>query len=245
MKRWAGWMIVLTVSAGASRLWAQPPAATFEVASVRLTPPGGNGMTSISPPGSATFSAMHVNLPILISMAYGVDSDRVTGGPSWVGSQQYDVNAKAEGDRRLSYEELKAPLQKLLEERFQLVVKRQTKEGSGYALVVAKSGAKLKKTEGAPTHAYIFKGRLDLQNEPLDGLAGALSRPAGRPVVNETAIKDNYDIKLQYAPEGAVNSSLPSIFTALQEQLGLQLVPRKVPVEVVVIERVERVPADN
>ena len=69
--------------------------------------------------------------------------------------------------------------------------------------------------------------------------------PPGRPVVNETAIKDNYDIKLQYAPEGAVNSPLPSIFTALQEQLGLQLVPRKVSVEMVVIERVERVPADN
>ena len=125
------------------------------------------------------------------------------------------------------------------------MVKRQTKEGSGYVLVVAKSGAKLKPTEGGATHSYIFKGRLDLQNEPLDGLAGALSRPAGRPVVNETAIKDNYDIKLQYAPEGAVNSPLPSIFTALQEQLGLQLVPRKVPVEMVVIERVERVPADN
>jgi uncharacterized protein (TIGR03435 family) len=245
MNRCAGSMLVLMACASAPQLWAQPPVATFEIASVRMTPPGGNGLTSISPPGSATFSAMHVSLPILISIAYGVDSDRVTGGPSWVGSQQYDVNAKAEGDRRLSYEELKAPLQKLLEERFQLVVKRQTKEGPGYALVVAKSGSKLKRTEGGAAHSYILKGGLDLQNAPLDGFAGALSRPAGRPVVNETGIKDNYDIKLQYAPEGAVNSPLPSIFTALQEQLGLQLVPRKVPVEMVVIERVERVPADN
>ncbi len=221
------------------------PPASFEVASVRLSPPGGSGMTSISPPGSQTFTATNVRMEILISMAYGVDSDRVSGGPSWMGSQAYDVTAKAEGGARLSYQELGPPLQKLLEERFHLAVHRQTKEGSGYALVIAKGGPKLTETKGGAPHAYILKGGVNLQNSPIDGLAGTLSRPAGRSVVNETGIKGNYDITLEYAPEGAVDSAKPSLFTALQEQLGLQLVPRKVPIETVVIDRVDRVPTEN
>jgi len=223
---------------------AAPPSA-FEVASVRLIPPGRGGMISISPPGSPTFTATNINLEILIAMAYGVDSDNLLNAPSWLGSQQYDVTAKAEGNPRLTYEQLRAPLQKLLEERFQLAVHRQTKEGSGYALIAAKRGPKLLETKGEPPHAYILKGGLNLQNSSLDDLAGTLKKPAGRPVINETGIKGQYDIKLNYAPEGAANSELPSLFTALPEQLGLQLVPPKVPVATLVIDRVERVPAEN
>jgi uncharacterized protein (TIGR03435 family) len=219
--------------------------SVFEVASVRLIPPGKGGMISISPPDSPTFTARNINLEILIAMAYGVDSDNLLNAPSWLGSQQYDVTAKAEGNPRLTYQQLRAPLQKLLEERFQLAVHRQTKEGSGYALVAAKSGPKLLETKGEPPHSYILKSGLNLQNSSLDDLAGTLKKPAGRSVVNETGIKGKFDIKLSYAPEGAANSELPSLFTALQEQLGLQLVPRKAPIATLVIDRVERVPAEN
>jgi len=222
---------------------AAPPSA-FEVASVRMIPPGKEGLISISPPGSPTFTAT-INLENLIAMAYGVDSDNVLNAPSWLGWQQYDITAKAEGNPRLTYEQLKAPLQKLLEERFHLAAHRQTKEGSGYALVAAKSGPKLLETKGEAPHAYILKGGVHLQNSSLDDLAGTLKIPAGRPVVNETGIKGKFDIKLNYAPEGAANSELPSLFTALPEQLGLQLVPRKVPVATLVIDRVERVPTEN
>jgi uncharacterized protein (TIGR03435 family) len=68
----------------------------FEVASVKLSPPGGNRLTSISPPGAGTFTATNVSLAILIAMAFGLDSDRVSG-PGWVDSEQYDVSAKPEG----------------------------------------------------------------------------------------------------------------------------------------------------
>jgi uncharacterized protein (TIGR03435 family) len=233
--------------ATAPPLRAQPatPASAFEVASVRLIPPGKGGMISISPSGSPTFTATNINLEILIAMAYGVDSDNLLNAPSWLGSQQYDLTAKAEGSPRLTYEQLRAPLQKLLEERFQLAVHRQTKEGSGYALVAAKSGPKLQESKGDAPHAYILKGGLNLQNSSIDDLAGTLKRPAGRPVVNETGIKGRFDIKLDYVPEGAANSDRPSLFTALQEQLGLQLVTRKVPVEMLAIDRVERVPSEN
>jgi uncharacterized protein (TIGR03435 family) len=238
-------LFALTAATGL-QLYAQAPTppSSFEVASIRLIPPGRGGMISLSPPGTPTFTANNVNLEILIAMAYGVDSDNISG-PSWLGSQQYDVTAKAEGNPRLTYEQLRAPLQKLLEDRFQLAVHRQTKEGSGYALVAAKNGPKLQESKGDSPHVYIIKGGLRLQNSSLDGLAGSLTRPTGRPVVNETGIKGNFDINLDYAPEGAANSELPSLFTALQEQLGLQLVTRRVPIEMLVVDRVERVPSEN
>ncbi len=218
--------------------------AAFDVASVRVVPPGSGGMISISPPGSPGFTAANINMGILIAMAYGVDSDRITG-PGWLGSQQYDVSAKTETNTHLSYEQLRAPLQKLLEQRFQLAVHTDTKEGSGYALVVAKGGAKLTATKGGEPHSYILKTGIDIRNESLDGFVGALARPSGRPVVNETGMAGNYDISLAYAPEDAKDPSLPSIFTALQEQLGLQLVSRKVPVKTLIVDHIERIPTEN
>jgi uncharacterized protein (TIGR03435 family) len=177
-------------------------------------------------------------------MAYGVDSDLVAG-PSWLGSQQYDVSARTESNARLSYEQLKPLLRRLLKERFQLAVHTQTREASGYALVVAKGEARLSASKGGAAHSYILKGGIDIQNEPLSALAAALTRPAGRPVVDTTGITGNFDIRLSYAPEGAVDSPLPSLFTALQEQLGLKLVAQKVPVEGLVVDHVEKVPTEN
>lgn len=217
----------------------------FEVASVRLIPAGESGFTSISPSGSAVFMARNTTLPILISLAYGVDSDRITGGPSWLESQQYDVSAKWEGNAPLSYEQLRAPLQKLLAERFQLTVHRQTKERPGYALVIGKAGPSLPETKGGSPHAYLLKNGIDLQNASIDTLAGVLRGPAHANVVNETGIKGSYDIKLNFAPDGAPDSNLPTLFTALREKFDLQLVSRKSSVEMVVIDRVEKIPAEN
>ena len=76
-------------------------------------------------------------------------------------------------------------------------------------------------------------------------LASMLTRPVGRPVVDKTGITGNYDIALNFAPEGSTDSTLPSIFTALQEQLGLKLEPQKVPVEMLVIDHLEKVPSEN
>ena len=223
---------------------AQAP-DSFEVASVRLIPPGESGLTSISPAGSPSFMARNVTLQILISLAYGIDSDRVTGGPSWLESQQYDISAKWEGNAQLSYEQLRIPLQKLLAERFQVVIHQQMKEQSGYALVTAKNGPKLTETKGGSPHGYILKNAIDLQNGSMDTLAGILRRPARAPVVNETGLKGNYDIRINFAPDDAPNSNLPTLFTALREKLGLQLISRKSQVEMIVIDRVERVPAEN
>ncbi len=82
-------------------------------------------------------------------------------------------------------------------------------------------------------------------NLPLSAFATSLRSPAGRPVVDRTGIPGNYDFSLSYARDGDTDSSLPSFFTALQEQFGLKLEPAKAPLEIVVIDHVERVPTDN
>lgn len=93
--------------------------------------------------------------------------------------------------------------------------------------------------------AEILPNRLDAWGITIDGLAGILAGPAGAAVIDKTGLTGSYDITLKYAPESDPNSSLPSIFTAIQEQLGLKLEPAKVPVGYLVIDHVDRVPAEN
>lgn len=220
-------------------------AQAFEVASVKQTPPGRIGYTSISPSGAGTFTATNVALDVLISLAYGIDTDRLSGKQNWLVSEHYDVSAKPAGDRGLSYEELRPMLQQFLADRFKLVVHREVKDSQGYVLITAKDGPKLQATKGNPPRPMILKGGLRAENISIEVLAAMLKSPTGREVVDKTGIKGNFDIKLDYAPEGDTDSSLPSIFTALQEQLGLKLVPQKVPVESLVIDHVEKVPTEN
>jgi uncharacterized protein (TIGR03435 family) len=218
---------------------AQP---AFEVASIKRAPPG--GVFSISPSGAGTFTVRSISLEVLISWAFGMDSDRISGKQNWLSSDFYDVSAKPEGDRALSYEQLRPLLQQLLADRFKLSVHREMKDAPGYALVVAKDGSKLQPTTGNPSRPAILPGGLRADNISLQTLAGMLARPTGRPVVDKTGIAGNFDITLDYA-EGAADSSLPSVFTALQEQLGLRLVAQKVPIETLVIDHVERAPTEN
>ena len=179
-------------------------------------------------------------------MAFGVDDNQLVGAPNWFISERYDVTAKPEGDLSLTYEELAPRLQQLLAQRFKLAIHREMKDVQGYALVIAKGGPKLKQgTPGNSAGGAIFPGGLRNPNTSLDTFAAMLARPTGRPVVNKTGIAGNYDIDLRYAKDDAADSSLPSIFTALQEQLGLKLETQKVPVGMLVIDHVEKIPTEN
>ena len=219
---------------------------TFEVASVRLTPPGSTGNTYLSPPGSASFTATNVTLDVLIELAYGVDENQISKAPVWLGSQHYDVSVKPEGPGGLTYAQMKQPLQQLLEQRFALAVHRENKDVDGYALVIAKGGPKLKaSTDDSGRNKFILPNGIRFDHTVIATFAAALARPTGRPVVDKTGLSGNFDIDLKYAPEKAVDSSLPSIFTALQEQLGLKLEPAKVPFEMLVIDHVNRTPTEN
>jgi uncharacterized protein (TIGR03435 family) len=244
----ATFLIIATLAP--SRISAQPqatppPQLTFEVATVRPSPPN-HGYTSISPFGSERFTAANASLSYLIQLAYSIDArDQLSGAPDWLDSEFFDVNAKAADRAHLSYEQLQPFLQHLLQQRFHLVAHRETRNLPGYLLLVVPKGEpKLHITKGGAPYGYIFSGKLRLQNSDIDAFAGALVSPVGRPVVNKTGIQGNYDIKLDYA-EGVTDSPLPSIFTAIQEQLGLKLESQKVPVQMLVIDHIDKTPTEN
>jgi uncharacterized protein (TIGR03435 family) len=220
------------------------PSRSFEVASVRASQHG-CGMTSLSPWGGARFSVKNATMQLLLGIAFDVRPNQISTKLGWLGTQCYDVDAKPDGDTGLSYEEVKAPLQQLLAERFQLAFHREPKDVNGYALVVAKGGPRLQKGKGGSTSAYILPDGLRGEGLSMTTLAAMLASPVGQQVVDKTGITGSYEINLKFAPSGATESQYPSIFTAVQEQLGLRLEPQKVPVEMLVIDHLEKVSSEN
>jgi uncharacterized protein (TIGR03435 family) len=132
-----------------------------------------------------------------------------------------------------------------LEQRFHLSTHREMKDIPGYALVVAKGGPKLQANQGAPQVAYINPDRLLAQKASVETFAAMLAMPTRRPVVDSTGIQGMYDFDLRFAPMEANDSSLPTLFTALQEQFGLKLQSQKVPVNMLVIDHADKIPTEN
>ena len=166
---------------------------------------------------------------------------------------------------RTSVELVRQKLQALLADRFQLTLHHETKEQPVYALVIGKNGSKLQESQSKQEGRHMMMGRGELNGEgvPLDMLVSNLSRQVGRPVIDRTGLKGNYDFKLQWTPDPGQSGGPmggppppgveappppdpngPSIFTAVQEQLGLRLESQKGPVDLIVIDRVEK-PSEN
>jgi len=124
-------------------------------------------------------------MAVLIAVAFGFDSDRISGKQSWLDSESYDVTAKAEGGREIPRDQLKPMLQKLLADRFKLAVHRETKDSQGYALVIGKDGPKLRTNKGGPPKKDILRDALRGQNISLETFAVLLARPTHRPVVDQ------------------------------------------------------------
>ncbi|QEE30373.1 TIGR03435 family protein [Terriglobus albidus] len=219
--------------------------SSFEVASVRRVVKQ-EGYTSISPSGAPHFTARNVTLSLLIQIAFGVDGDQVAGGPGWLNSELYDIAAKANSDAPLSYEQLRGPLQRLLQERFGLKVHRETREVPGYALVVAKGGSKLPITgEPGDEKGYVLRDAVQNRSASMATLAGMLTIPVGRPVVDETGLTGNYVISLKFAPMDTNDSGLPSLPSAMEEQLGLKLEPKKIRREILVVDAANKEPKED
>ena len=195
----------------------------------------------------------NMGLGPLILVAYNI-TVRQLDGAELLGFERYDIAAKAE--RPATRDEMLAMLRRLLAERFRLTVRHERREVPVYALTVAKGGPTLKPSRTAekdggtplvPAHAggsEAETGHLLFENESMSEFAWALSRTQAtgdRVVVDQTALPGTYDFELKWVREGAEG---PSIFEALSEQLGLKLEPKKAPVELVVIEHVER-PTEN
>jgi uncharacterized protein (TIGR03435 family) len=213
------------------------------------------------------FEATGFTAQMLIRAAYGYDDDRISGGPKWLNSDRYEIKAKiAESDvpalARLGPDQRNQMLQPVLTDRFQLLFHRELRQLPVYALVVSKNGPRLKPSPTAgpgeksdPQMRMATAGQLTGKRFPISLLVQWLSLHVGRPVLDQTNLTDVYDFTLQWAPDlGASHASgggqesaadsAASIFTALQEQLGLKLEPTKGPVETLVIDRVQR-PSEN
>jgi uncharacterized protein (TIGR03435 family) len=174
--------------------------------------------------------------------------------------ERYSVAAKAETGVLLNRDTLRPRLRKLLEERFRLVAHMETRYVKGYALVVAKDGPKVTRAKEDWVMAQIYPGRVR-GNVTMVGLTGQMEFYLDKPVLNETGLTDTYSIDLTFAPESNTRSTafndltpaqsvvdlgLPSIFTALPEQLGLRLADRdKVPVNILVIDNIEHPTLDQ
>jgi len=202
----------------------------------------------MSPPGARLFSISNASMAFLIGMAYKAADDQIVKNPSWIESECYSISARAEGDGSLGSGQLRLLLQNLLAQRFRLALHREVQDFPGYALVVAKNGPKLEATKGVSATGSVGSDRLRARNISMGSLASMLRRPAGAHVIDKTGVTGNYDIDLSFAPDAPsspTDSTLPSIFTALQGQLGLKLMPEKVPVEMLVIDHVEKAPTEN
>jgi len=176
-----------------------------------------------------------------------------------------DPRKMTDAQRMNKQQEMRERMRALLADRFQLTIHRETKEAPVYALVVAKGGSKIqpaKEVEEGPQGMRMNRGELTGMKAPISMLATTLSSQLGRPVIDKTDLKGKYDFKLQWTPDAGPgvdplkqlppgveappppSADGPTIFTALQEQLGLRLESQKGPVETIVIDRVEK-PSEN
>ena len=163
---------------------------------------------------------------------------------------RFDIEAKLPDDA--SPKSVNEMLQSLLEERFGLQLHREEKELPGYALVVAKTGPKMKENTDAESRGSfrMTRGRISAQKATMAPFADRLSQFVDLPVVDKTDLKGSYDFTLEWTPEESQPASTdspsgPSVFTALQEQLGLRLQSQKLAVGIIVVDHAERVPTEN
>jgi uncharacterized protein (TIGR03435 family) len=235
---------------------------SFEVASVKPSTTGPKGPPVHGGPGSTdpgTVTLTFIDLSRLIAMAYGINPYQMVG-PDWLSSSHFDIAAKlAPGTTVQQY---RLMLQNLLADRFKMTFHRDQKEGRVFDLVVAKNGAKLKESGpdpspmddgsvqppfGPPSPPPGYNGPLTLfvRHCSMDQFAARLSGLMGQSVSNATALNGEYEIRLAYTLAGLqVDAPSATIFDALRE-LGLNLTQRKGTIDLLVIDRIEKVPTGS
>ncbi len=222
-------------------LHAQNTAKTqFEVASIK--PHLDDGPVRVSMAGEhGNIRYIGVTVRACVRKAYGLRVFPVAQPGDPLSTDRYDIIAKASGDA--SEEQTRVMLQALLEERFKLAVHRETKELPVFALVLGKKGPKFREVKDDGTGAEISGGdghQIKAHHVSMKLLAGALQGYIGDPVLDETGLTGLYDLNLDFTLDENVSAEGPRIFEAVQEQLGLKLESRKGPVEVIVIDHVEK-----
>jgi uncharacterized protein (TIGR03435 family) len=251
--------------APASPQSAPPPTPSFDVAAIHQHIPEPHEHNSIwSSPFDSHFKAENMSLTGLIHWAFNMPETRILGAPGWANSTMFNIDASADGSvdgqmRNLTSDagrlQKQQMLQALLADRFKLVTHTETRELPIYALVVGKGGPKLGPIQASGSSVSTSNGRIEVQmSKSVAVLAEELSKVVGRDVIDKTGVQGRYDLKLHWTPDdragppsdgsASAADSGPSIFTALQEQLGLKLESQKGQVPVLVVDSVA-MPSEN
>ena len=243
----------------------------FDVISVKPDKSGGPGVSiRMTPDG---FIASNITVHMLLMEGFGLNADQLSGEPGWASSDTFDVEAKVAGAdvdamKKISFEQRRTMFQQVLTDRFQLKIHHDSQQLPVYMLTLAKGGSKLKQTatdakgaggiSGGPGRIMIGRGSIKGDGMTVSFLVSILSRQLHRTVIDKTGLTGNYDLELKWAPDEGMggdagahgpavddpSASGPTLFTALQEQLGLKLESGKGPVDTVVIDHLEK-PAEN
>ena len=236
--------IVLAMAAHAQQ---QPaPRAEFEVVSVKPGDPADPSSSARTTPGG--LEMRNTTLKNLVRSAYRLNEYQLDGGPKWVDSARFNIDAKLPAG--VPRDQIPLMLQALLADRFKLEFHRVTKTLPEYALVVAKGGSKLQvASEEDGNHQRYSQGDRQIKGwgMPVSSLANMLISAVGAPVIDKTGLEGKYNFVLEFVPllgTPSEDETLPTIFAVLQEKLGLKLEAIKGPVEVLVIDRAEK-PAEN
>lgn len=243
--------VIAIVTASEMRGQSQPSTAppAFEVASVKPTGRPPNSSSTGWTASHGTFTAHDAWVRAMVAVAYGVHAAQVHGGPAWIDTEQYDVMAKAES-ADAGLDQMRPMLRTLLVDRFKLAAHHETKEGPIYTLSMGNSGSKMQEardTEKTYVSA-VARGHLVCTRINMLGLVIMLSNTLGTPVIDKTGLTGFYDFSLEWTDPLArpANGSAqpadapPDLFAAVQDQLGLKLEAAKGPVEVVVIDHIEK-----
>lgn len=252
---------------GQSQDAAKAPSLSFEVASIK--PDHLDGHSTRISYDTNSFLTSGVTLKRLIEFAYNIGDFQVSGGPAWADSETYQILAKIDQETVAALSKLprdevgeqrRVMVQKLLAERFNLKLTHSTKELPIYALMVTKNGPKFKQsTDNANAGISNHNGELTVKAATMSRFGEWLSRIVDRKVVDKTGLEGKYDFEMKYdnrgqaltatlpaegTPAALSDSSGPSIFAALNDQLGLRLESQKGPVEILIIESAEK-PSPN
>jgi uncharacterized protein (TIGR03435 family) len=235
----------------------------FEVATIRPSDPARR--EQIITLRGAEVITTNVTLHDLINLAYWLHPKQLTGGPAWMESDKFDMTGKPDAPGQPNVDQMKMMIQKLLADRFQLKFHSEKRELSAYAVTITKAGAKIIRSQDDPKGLPGFYfGRtasgttLTFRNSPMSQITAVLQNFLDKPVVDQSGLSERYDFTLTFtldpaqaarlggaSPPAADNpDAAPDVFAAFQQQLGLKLESTKAPVDVMVIDKVEK-PSEN
>jgi uncharacterized protein (TIGR03435 family) len=231
-------------------------AQQFEVASLKPASPGEQGESIRPAQGGKRYTGVNRTLRQFLLTAYGIRPDQISGGPAWIDTPGFDLNAEAESPSNI--EELHMMLRNLITERFKLQLHTEKKERAVYALVPGKNGVKMQPdpaNNAGDRRIVQGMGKVSAKFASMEYFAFALSLILDRPVIDRTGLTGEYDFELSWTPDplsepGRISgrtssgSDAPPIFEALEQQLGLKLVSQRAVVETLVIDHAER-PVEN